>query len=197
MRWRRAWRCSCSPATAWAVGFDDPAVERPRPAARRAACPASVRPTSSARTRPNDPDYDRAEPDRPDPDPSTNIFSRALRPVRLRARSARRTRPYLDPDRPELRQAAWSPASTPRARGRSRAATRGVSVAILDTGINWDNAGLRTQVRLNAEELPQPQPTDNGAALDGYDLNDNGVRRRGRLQGRPARGQAGAHRRRT
>ena len=25
------------------------------------------------------------------------------------------------------------------------------------------------------EELPQPQPTDNGASLDGYDLNDNGV----------------------
>ena len=50
-----------------------------------------------------------------------------------------------------------------------------VAVAVLDTGVNWDNAGLRTKVRLNADELPQPQPTDDNADLDGYDLNDNGV----------------------
>ncbi len=40
---------------------------------------------------------------------------------------------------------------------------RDVSVAILDTGINWGDAGLRTQVALNAAELP-----------DATDVNANG-----------------------
>ncbi len=46
-------------------------------------------------------------------------------------------------------------------------------MAVLDTGINWDNDGLRTQVRLNQDELPQPQKAD--ATTCAYDCNGNGM----------------------
>ena len=50
----------------------------------------------------------------------------------------------------------------------------GVSVAILDTGINWNNGGVRDRVALNQEELPEPQIA-NGSTPGGYDLNGSGV----------------------
>src|SRR5207302_6728615 len=47
-------------------------------------------------------------------------------------------------------------------------------VAILDTGIDWGNRGLRDQVHLNTGELPYPE--DSGGASHGtYDLNGDGV----------------------
>jgi hypothetical protein len=55
--------------------------------------------------------------------------------------------------------------------------TRGlpsVKVAILDTGINWDNNSLRTQVALNRDELPKPQHAD-ATTCAAYDCNADGA----------------------
>jgi subtilase family protein len=54
-----------------------------------------------------------------------------------------------------------------------------VVIAILDTGIKWDRAGLRTQVHLNTGELPLPEDaaghTNPGAGHGGFDLNGDGA----------------------
>ena len=46
-----------------------------------------------------------------------------------------------------------------------------VAVAILDTGIEWDNTELVDKVRLNRDELPLPQTAGGAPCLD-YDCND-------------------------
>ncbi|MGI8512024.1 MAG: hypothetical protein ACR2NH_05280, partial [Solirubrobacteraceae bacterium] len=54
-----------------------------------------------------------------------------------------------------------------------------VRVAILDTGIRWNNAGLRKKIALNAGELPTPQlasgidyPTDDCDLNGAFDVDD-------------------------
>ena len=53
-----------------------------------------------------------------------------------------------------------------------------VSIAVLDSGIKWNDAGamsdLRLKVRLNRGELPLPQHGD-GSACGSYDCNGDGV----------------------
>jgi hypothetical protein len=49
-----------------------------------------------------------------------------------------------------------------------------VAVAILDTGIRWQNTELVNKVRLNADELPLPQGAG-GAACADYDCNGDGA----------------------
>ncbi len=64
---------------------------------------------------------------------------------------------------------------------------------MLDTGINWDNAGLRDQVALNGPSCPPPRPTARAGATT---CNGNGVLdvddykddpRVGKRRARPAR----------
>ena len=58
----------------------------------------------------------------------------------------------------------------------TRGDARGV-IAILDTGIRWDDSGLRDQIHLNTGELPLPEDaggqTHPHAPLGGFDLNHN------------------------
>lgn len=54
-----------------------------------------------------------------------------------------------------------------------------VVIAVVDTGIDWSNPDLRTQVHLNQGELPPPEDGFGHVHLDAagrpiYDLNDNG-----------------------
>jgi len=49
-----------------------------------------------------------------------------------------------------------------------------VAVAILDSGIRWDDPGLRNKVRLNLGELPNPCP-EKMPAFKPYDCNGDGV----------------------
>ncbi len=49
-----------------------------------------------------------------------------------------------------------------------------VTVAILDSGIEWDEANLANKVRLNTAELPLPQDADGVEASD-HDLDGNGL----------------------
>ena len=163
----------CTSATAWAVGFDDPASNDPGQQLD-GGVPLVAYDNVQREDTPDDPDYDRAEPDLPDADPSTNVFSERFDLFGFASSRTRTNARYLDPTGPNFLNGMVSGFNAAGAWKITRG-DPSVSVAILDTGINWDNGGLRTQVRLNADELPQPQPTDNGADLNGYDLNDNGV----------------------
>lgn len=49
-----------------------------------------------------------------------------------------------------------------------------VVVAVLDSGIQWDESSLVHKIRLNTGELPLPQDV-NGVEAAGYDLDGNGV----------------------
>ena len=65
------------------------------------------------------------------------------------------------------------------------AVEKGVTVAILDTGIRWEDRGLRSQVHLNTGELPYPLHDRSAALAPGvncatyrantYDASGDGV----------------------
>ena len=136
--------------------FDDPASHDPR----QQFAPGNVQRQDT----PNDPDYDKAEPDDEDAvDGSTNLYDERYDlfgfPSALTALTARYT------EGPHAGQAQVSGFNAAGAwklhRGRPD-----VTIAILDTGIRWSSGGVRRQVALNAAELPAPE--------DG-DVNANGV----------------------
>jgi hypothetical protein len=119
---------------------------------------------------PNDPAYDRAEPDDEDAvDGSTNLyderydlfgFPSARTPLALYAEGPNATKPMISGFNAA---GAWK-----LHRGRPD-----VIVAVLDTGIRWDNAGLRKRIALNPDELPLPRRAD-GTTSTGYDLDGDG-----------------------
>ncbi|MCU1586604.1 MAG: Serine protease, subtilase family [Frankiales bacterium] len=119
---------------------------------------------------PNDPDYDRAEPDSAHFDPSAQLsserfdlfgFASADSPLAIYKDGPLAGKPMISGFNAA---GAWK-----RERGRPD-----TFVAILDTGIRWDNKGLRTKVRLNTRELPLPQRA-NGTTSSTYDANNDGV----------------------
>ena len=137
---------------------------------------------------PNDPDYDQSEPDNPGGPTSSNLFGERFDLFGFPSALTRLTARYGDAgDALHTR----TPGTTPQVSGFNAAgawkATRGrpdVSVAILDTGINWDNCGLRDKLRLNKDELAgdnRPQhsngtyETATSTNIGGRDLNGNGA----------------------
>ncbi|HEX8105122.1 MAG TPA: S8 family serine peptidase [Solirubrobacteraceae bacterium] len=164
-----------APTAALASGFDDP--ESHDPGQQFSADNPQRHDT------PNDYHYDHAEPDdeTTPPEgqlPSTNLFDERFDLFGFPSARTRLTATYKDgPNAGKI-----APGVTPQISGFNAAGawklTRGdsrVQVAILDTGINWNNSGVRTQVALNRGELPAPQPLKPSAGLGGYDLNDNGA----------------------
>ena len=156
-------------AVAAAAGFDDPASNDP---SQQFTPEGHVQRQDT----PNDPDYDRAE----NPDPETsNLYDERFDLFGFPSKHTALTARYKDgPNGPSLA----NPIPRPQVSGFNAAGawklTRGrgdVSVAVLDTGVRWNSDGLRTKVRLNADELPPPQPANASAGLDGYDLNGNAV----------------------
>ncbi len=141
-------------------GFDDPCSHDPS----QQFAPGNVQRQDT----PNDPDYDSAEPD--GGGTSTNLYDERFDLFGFpsaRTPSAR----YLDGP-----HAGRAQVSGFNAAGAWKV-TRGdptVDVAILDTGINWGTAGLRTKVALNQGELPRPQRAD-GSEASAYDANGDGA----------------------
>ena len=139
--------------------FDDPASDEPQ----QQFAPGNVQRQDT----PDDPDYDRAEPDDEDAlaneDDSSNLYDQRYDlfgfPSALTQLSAR----YAQG--PNAGKAQVSGFNAAGAWKRHRGSPD-VSVAVLDTGIRWGNAGIRRQIALNAGELPPPE--------DG-DVNGNGV----------------------
>jgi hypothetical protein len=128
--------------------------------------------------KPNDPKYDQAEPDGNLPR-SSNFFDQRFDLFGFASQFTRATATYKDaahghsPGQPQISgfnaAGAWK-----LSRGRAD-----VKIAILDTGINWDECGLRDKIALNTGELPLPRDAAGNehpsAPLGGYDLNGDGV----------------------
>ncbi|HEV2859132.1 MAG TPA: S8 family serine peptidase [Solirubrobacterales bacterium] len=123
---------------------------------------------------PNDPDYDRAEPDDEDGVSSTNIYDEqfglfGFPSARTRASAIYHEGPH-----------AGQPMISGFNAGGAWKLERGrpdVAVAVLDTGIKWDRPALASQVRLNRGELPAPSSlgTCPSQGSDPYDCNGDGV----------------------
>ena len=180
------------------------------PCAALAAFPGSDPAESPRANTPNDPGFDRCEGDDPDtpagdcdsyfeeqfgsfgfsPD-SAQAAPGLDGPTVRQLRAARRAGPERQPRRRRSRRARRSPGSEPTPPGSTRPAIPAVSVAILDTGIRWQDAELVDKVRLNKGELPLPQHAN------GVDLRELRLQRRRRLQRqrlrrRPARRRTSA-----
>ncbi len=121
---------------------------------------------------PADPNYDEAEPDHnPAHGPmSTNLFDErfdlfgfpsALSPAAVYKDGPHAGKPMVSGFNAA---GAWK-----LERGRPD-----VTVAILDTGIKWDQLGLRNKLHLNTGELPLPERAD-ASLCAAYDCNGDGV----------------------
>jgi len=118
---------------------------------------------------PNDPGYDRAEPDDPDGGTSTNLFEERFDLFGFASERTRDEAKYLDPNGDNF---GSSQVSGFNAAGGWKRTTGDpeVAVAVLDTGIDWGNSGVRTQVALNRDELPLPQDATGDESAE-YDRN--------------------------
>jgi hypothetical protein len=150
-----------TPAYAAASDFDHPGSTN----TSQQTAPANVQRQDT----PNDPDYDKAEPDSARFDPKASFdderfdlfgFPSSLTPAAT----------YKNGPLAGQKQVSGFNAAGAWKRERGNPA---VFVAILDTGIRWGNLGLRTRVHLNTAELPLPQVA--GATASTYDANNDGV----------------------
>ena len=118
---------------------------------------------------PNDPDFDRCEPDDEQGPTCTNTFGQQYERFGFAPNGSQATALYHNPTDPHVQRhsaqntlAGRIPlgqipgVSADRAWKYSTGAAS-VQVAILDTGIRWSNGGLRKKVALNRGELPLPQ----------------------------------------
>ena len=136
--------------------FDDPDSHDPR----QQFAPGNVQRQDT----PNDPEYDRAEPDDEDAvKGSTNLYDERYDLFGFPSALTQLTARYREgPNEGQAQVSGFNAAGAWKLhRGRPD-----VTVAILDTGIRWNSGGVRRQVALNAAELPAPE--------DG-DVNANGV----------------------
>ncbi len=126
---------------------------------------------------PTDPEYDLAEPDDPDSvTPSTNLYDERFDLFGFPSQLTRLTAQYgAGP-----KATACGVPPCPQISGFNAAGAwkldRGNPdsvVAILDTGIKWDRAGLRQQIHLDRGELPLPKHAD-GSDCSSYDCDGNG-----------------------
>jgi subtilase family protein len=154
------------------------------PAAASASFPGSD-PNESVRSNtPNDPDFDRCEPDQ-SPQECNSAFGEQYERYGFAPQSSQNTATYHNPTDPHVQRysdpltgqntlAGRNPlgqvpgVSADRAWKRS-IGTPSVQVAILDTGIRWNRGGLRRQVALNRDELPLPE------SCSQYDCNGDGA----------------------
>nr|MDP9102262.1 S8 family serine peptidase [Actinomycetota bacterium] len=126
---------------------------------------------------PNDPNYDEAEPGSAHFDQNATLSNERFDlfgfPSALTPQARYKNAPYGG--------ASGGQAGSPQVSGFNAAGAwkretgrPDVVIAILDTGIRWEDQGLRTQVHLNSAELPLPQLAD-GSTSPVYDANGDGV----------------------
>jgi hypothetical protein len=135
---------------------------------------------------PNDPDYDKAEPDDQDGLLDTNIYDEQFGLFGWPSQRSRLTAIYGDGPHQGQPQISGFNASGAWKLDRGRPDT---VISILDTGIKWDKPELRTQIHLNKGELPipnhdQPAPVSDVSSVPGgscanmanaYDANGDGA----------------------
>src|SRR3954453_23298486 len=168
--------------------FEHPANHTPADAQQQFAVANSHRLDT-----PNDPDYDIAEPDDPDsslnggPFPaSTNFYDNRFGLFGWPSQRTRATAIYTAGPNAGMPQVSGFNASGAWKLDRGNP---GVTIAILDTGIVWDDNGLRAQIHLNQGELPVPlhdrgTPSSDAGTVPGgscanmasaYDANGDGA----------------------
>jgi hypothetical protein len=149
------------------------------PAVALAAFPGSDPDESVRANTPNDPGFDPCESDNAGGSTCGNVFDEQYERFGFAPSSTQFSATYKNPSAvarqmQQNTRAGRNPlgqipgVSADRAWKRSVGDPR-VQVAILDTGIRWENEGLRLRVHLNAAELPKPQ----GCAK--YDCNGDGA----------------------
>ncbi len=140
---------------------------------------------------PNDPTFDCAEPDDQDGGSCSNVFSEEYPRFGFAPSATQDTATYHAPSTSDphiqrlmAQNTNIAPPYTRNAAGqvpgvsadRAWKYTPGdpkVRVAILDTGIRWENTSLRTRIALNRKELPLPH---NGSKeCSKYDCNGDGA----------------------
>jgi len=129
---------------------------------------------------PADPIYDQSEPDTVNSPKSTNLYAERFDlfgfPSSLSANSAKYGDSQQGHSAGQPMVSGYNAAGAWKLeRGRSD-----VTVAILDTGIRWNDQGLRDKIHLNTGELPLPQNADRStctapAGANPYDCNGDGV----------------------
>ena len=128
---------------------------------------------------PNDPEYDRSEPDDEDAGSVTgtsSLFEERFDLFGFPSQLTEDTAKYREgPHALQPMVSGFNAAGAWKlSRGRSD-----VAVAILDTGIEWDNGGLRRKIALNAGELPTPasepelDPLEPGEDCSTYTAEDD------------------------
>ena len=135
---------------------------------------------------PNDPDFDSCEPDNEGGATCSNVFDEELERFGFAPNASQLTALYKPPfDAHVTRLQAQNTAAGRNPLGQvsgvsaDRAWKRSigrpdVEIAILDTGIRWNNRQLRKKIALNEAELPTPQTTG-GAACAQDDCNNDGA----------------------
>jgi Subtilase family len=121
---------------------------------------------------PNDPSYDQSEPDtqQPPANRSSNFYDQRFDLFGFPSQLTPSAIYAVGPHAGKPMVAGFNAAGAWKAeRGRSDVVT-----AILDTGIDWSEPGLRDQIHLNTGELPYPERSD-GSACGTYDCNGDGV----------------------
>jgi hypothetical protein len=121
---------------------------------------------------PNDPNYDQSEPDTQQPpgNRSSNFYDERFDLFGFPSQLTPNAVYAVGPHGGKPMVAGFNAAGAWKAeRGRSD-----VAVAILDTGIDWSQRGLRDKIRLNTGELPYPEHSD-GSSCGTYDCNGDGV----------------------
>jgi len=129
---------------------------------------------------PNDPDFDKAEPDDPDmacAPGACSVFDEQHRLFGFAPAQSRTSAIYRDPGNPRVGQPQISGVSADLA-WKLSIGEQTTEVAICDTGIQWNREELRQRIRLNTGELPVPcGPTagQKGRPIAEYDCNGDGV----------------------
>jgi len=135
---------------------------------------------------PNDPDFDRCEPDDEDGPTCSNVFNEQYERFGFAPNGSQNSALYHNPTDSHVQRlsaqntlAGRNPLGQVPGVSADRAwkystGRPGVQVAILDTGIRWDRAGLRKKVWLNRAELPLPKHADS-SDCSAYDCNGDGA----------------------
>ncbi|MCW3069626.1 MAG: hypothetical protein JWL67_2251 [Solirubrobacterales bacterium] len=121
---------------------------------------------------PNDPSYDQSEPDtqQPPANRSSNFYDEHFDLFGFPSQLTPNAVYAVGPNAGKPMVAGFNAAGAWKTeRGRPEAV-----VAILDTGIDWGQQGLRDKIHLNTGELPYPQHAD-GSSCTAFDCNADGV----------------------
>ena len=156
------------------------------PAVTYASFPGSDPNESVRANTPNDPEFDRCEPDDPQGQTCSHPFDEQYERFGFAPNATQLTATYHNPTDPHvIRLGAQNTLAGRNALGQvpgvsaDRAWKRStgspsVQVAILDTGIRWRNTRLRRQLWLNRDELPLPKHA-NSTDCSAYDCDGDGA----------------------